>query len=241
MLLLTCLCCSWPSLYGAASPSTPSYTLCYCWHVSVVAGLLYMGRLHHRPRPGGDHRHRHPHSSCSSDALVLLLVLRWMVSIILRTTLCPLASILSRGVQFWSLKNNYTTHITTTHPWTEQQSRCHELSLQRIKLATTSHELANGQSARRVGVAMRTWSRSQCSRDPTWVNLSFFVPTSLLQISNRLYSYRQLAVQIVVSAIAVFRLVDNISSSSLQIVHWPNYKLKLACKLKPWHRGFDGV
>ena len=41
------------------------------------------------------------------------------------------------------------------------------------------------------------------------------------------YSYRQLAVRIVVTAsrIPIFRRVDNLLSNSLQIVHWPNYKL----------------
>ena len=44
--------------------------------------------------------------------------------------------------------------------------------------------------------------------------------------SHRLYSFRQLAVRMVVSVTAVFRLVDNMLSSSLHnIVHWPNYKL----------------
>ncbi len=43
----------------------------------------------------------------------------------------------------------------------------------------------------------------------------FFVPVSLLQTFTRVYSCGQLAVQIVVSAIAVFRLVDNLLSSSL--------------------------
>ena len=89
-----------------------------------------------------------------------------------------------------------------------------------------SRQLATGQSARRVGVATRMWSRSKCSRDPTGQS-EFFIPLSLQQTFNWLYCYRQLAlaVRIVISAIAVFRLVGNILSSSLQIVHWPNYKL----------------
>ena len=37
---------------------------------------------------------------------------------------------------------------------------------------------------------------------------------------------RALTISIVVSAIAVFRLVDNLMPSRLQIVHRPNYKLK---------------
>ena len=32
---------------------------------------------------------------------------------------------------------------------------------------------------------------------------------------------------IAVSAIAIFRLVDNLNPNHLQIIHWPNYKLKL--------------
>ena len=81
-----------------------------------------------------------------------------------------------------------------------------------------------GQSARRVGVATRLWSRSKSSRDPAG-QTEFFIPVSLLHTLNWLYSYRQLAVRIVVSAITVFWLVDNVIPSRLQIVHWPNYKL----------------
>ena len=66
-----------------------------------------------------------------------------------------------------------------------------------------------GQSARGVGVVKRTWSRSGCSRDPAG-QTEVFVPVSLLQTLNWLYSYRQLAVRIVVSAIAVFWLVDGV-------------------------------
>ena len=47
----------------------------------------------------------------------------------------------------------------------------------------------------------------------------------LLQTFNWFYCCRQLAIRIVVSAIAVSRLVDNLLSNSLRIVHWLNYKL----------------
>ena len=76
-------------------------------------------------------------------------------------------------------------------------------------------ELATGQSARRVGVATRLWTRSKSSRDPAG-QTEFFIPVSLLHIFNWLYSYRQLAVRIVVSAITVFWLVDNVIPSRLQ-------------------------
>ena len=84
-----------------------------------------------------------------------------------------------------------------------------------------------GQSARGVGVVKRTWSRAKCSRDPAG-QTEGFVPISLIQTFNLLYSYRQLAVRVVVSVIAVFWLVDDVYmglSSRLQIIHWPNYKL----------------
>ena len=51
-------------------------------------------------------------------------------------------------------------------------------------------------------------------------NLSeLFVPVSRLQTFNLLYCYRQLTVSVVISAITVFRLVDNHMPSLLQIVH----------------------
>ena len=81
-----------------------------------------------------------------------------------------------------------------------------------------------GPSARRVAVGTRAWSRSKGSRDPAG-QIEFFLPVSLPQTLNWLYSYRQLTVRIVVSAIAVFWLVDDVMPSRLQIVHWPNYKL----------------
>ena len=55
-------------------------------------------------------------------------------------------------------------------------------------------------------------------RRPIWVS----VRVSHLQIFYLLYCDRQLTVSIVVSAIAVFRLVDNLVPSCLQIVHWPS-------------------
>ena len=87
-----------------------------------------------------------------------------------------------------------------------------------------------GQSARSVGVVKRTWSRSKCSRDPAG-QIEVFVPVSLLRTFNWIYSYRQLAVRIVVSAIAVSWLIDDVRPyrglpSRFQIIHWPNYKLK---------------
>ena len=73
-----------------------------------------------------------------------------------------------------------------------------------------------GQSARGVGVVKRTWSRSKCSRDPAG-QTEVFVPVSLLQTFNLIYSYRQLAVWIVVSAIAVFWLVDDVIGAYLAV------------------------
>ena len=100
---------------------------------------------------------------------------------------------------------------------------CHELSLQRIDFYVS--ELATGQSARRVGVVTRTVITVKLQSWPA-VNLGFsFLNVSLLQTLNLLYSFRQLAVRIVVSDIAVVTLVDNLLSSRSQIVHWPNYKL----------------
>ncbi len=66
-----------------------------------------------------------------------------------------------------------------------------------------------GQSACGAGIVKRTWSRSKCSRDPAG-QTEVFVPVPLLHTFNWIYSYRQLAVRIVVSAIAVFWLVDDV-------------------------------
>ena len=88
--------------------------------------------------------------------------------------------------------------------------RCHELSLQRIDLAITpenSHvTISSWRRSRRV--------RSKCSRDPAG-QTDVFVPVSLLLTFNLIYSYRQLAVRIDVSAIAVFSLVDDVIGTYL--------------------------
>ena len=73
-----------------------------------------------------------------------------------------------------------------------------------------------GQLARGVGVLKRTWSRSKCSRDPVG-QTEVFVPVSLLRKFNWIYSYRQLAVRIVVSAIAVFWLIDDVIGAYLAV------------------------
>ena len=92
---------------------------------------------------------------------------------------------------------------------------------ERIDLAITS-PLTNHPHV--IGVKVQLW--------PRW-SIWVFVPVSHLQPFNWLYSYRQLTVSIVVSGEAVFRLVDNLMPSRLQIVHWHNYKLKL---LANWNR-----
>ena len=79
-------------------------------------------------------------------------------------------------------------------------------------------------TSHRIGVGTHTWSVSKCSRSD---HSEFFVPVSRLQTLNLLYCYRQLTVCVVVSAIAVFRLVDNLMPGRLQIVLWLNYKPKL--------------
>ena len=73
-----------------------------------------------------------------------------------------------------------------------------------------------GQSARGAGIVKRTWSRSNCSRDPAG-QTEVFVPVSVLQTFNWIHSYRQLAVRIVVSAIAVFWLVDDVIGAYLAV------------------------
>ena len=77
--------------------------------------------------------------------------------------------------------------------------RCHELSLQRIDLALTPESSHVTISSWRRSLKVR----SKCSRDPAG-QTDVFVPVSLLRTSNLMYSYRQLAVRIDVSAIAVF-------------------------------------
>ena len=54
-----------------------------------------------------------------------------------------------------------------------------------------------------------------------WID---FAMASLLSVSS---TFSRLYVGIVVSSVAVFRLVDNLVSSRLQIVHIPNFKFKL--------------
>ena len=85
--------------------------------------------------------------------------------------------------------------------------------------------LATGRSAAVASESASDQCQSAAVTPP--VNLSFFVPVSRLQTFNSLDCCRQLPVGMVVSAIAVFRQVDNPTPSRLQIVYWPNYKLKL--------------
>ena len=65
-----------------------------------------------------------------------------------------------------------------------------------------------------IGLGMRTWSVAMRCRDPAGQS-EFFVRVLHLKTFNWMYCYREFIVGIVVSAIAVFRLVDNIFSSSL--------------------------
>ena len=85
-------------------------------------------------------------------------------------------------------------------------------------------DLATVQSAGRIRIGTRTQSVSKCSRNPAGQS-EFFVRVSRLQTFNFIHCHRQVTVSKIVSAIAVFRLVDNLMPSHLQIVHWPNYKL----------------
>ena len=72
---------------------------------------------------------------------------------------------------------------------------------------------------------MGKWSVSKCSRDPAG-QYEFFIPGSCLQTFSWFYCYWEITINIFISAISVFRLADNTMNSRLQIVHWPNYKLK---------------
>ena len=65
-----------------------------------------------------------------------------------------------------------------------------------------------------IGLGTRTWSVAMRCRDPAGQS-EFFVRVLHLKTFNWMYCYREFIVGIVVSAIAVFRLVDNILSSSL--------------------------
>ena len=69
--------------------------------------------------------------------------------------------------------------------------------------------LATGQSARRIGLGMRTWSVYTRCRDPAGHDSDFFVRVSPSLTFNLIYCCRQLTVSTVVSAIFVFRLVDS--------------------------------
>ena len=65
-----------------------------------------------------------------------------------------------------------------------------------------------------IGLGTRTWSVAMRCRDPAGQS-EFFVRVLHLKTFNWMYCYREFIVGIVVSAIAVFRLVDNILSSCL--------------------------
>ena len=65
-----------------------------------------------------------------------------------------------------------------------------------------------------IGLGTRTWSVAMRCRDPAGQS-EFFVRDLHLKTFNWMYCYREFIVGIVVSAIAVFRLVDNVLSSSL--------------------------
>ena len=90
---------------------------------------------------------------------------------------------------------------------------CSYVTLARYRPISSSRRSRNAHVM--IAVKVQSW--------PPRVNLTF---SFLSRFSRHLIYFipnRQPAVRIVVTA--VFRLVDNISSSSLQIVHWPNYKL----------------
>ena len=115
-------------------------------------------------------------------------------------------------------------HPTVTLLWATQ---CHGLSLSvQIDLAITS--LLPNQPAASEAEHARDQCQSAAVSPPA--NLSFrpclaspnILFTLLWQRTNSQYSCIS-----PVSAIAVFRLVDNIVPSCLQIVLWPNYKCKL--------------
>ena len=73
-----------------------------------------------------------------------------------------------------------------------------------------------------IGLGTRECGVTMLCRDPA-VQCELFARVSRLKTFNLMYCYRELTVNMVVSAIAVFRLVDNILSSILhyyrQIVH----------------------
>ena len=92
--------------------------------------------------------------------------------------------------------------------------RCHSLCIERIDLAKTTFWLIK----RSIGDGTNTWSVSKCSLIAAGQS-EFFAPVSRLQTLYLRYCCRQLSVSIVVSVIAVFRLVDDIMPSRSQIVH----------------------
>ena len=104
--------------------------------------------------------------------------------------------------------------------------RCHELSLQRIELAiaSVSSPLANQLVA---SESQSAHDHGQSAVVTLQVNLTFsflsrFSIISFPQIASSPDSCLR-------HIIAVFRLVDNVLSSSLQIVHLPKYKRNRRC------------
>ena len=107
-----------------------------------------------------------------------------------------------------SFQKVYSISIMNSHVYTGLECcpsgyRCHELS---YRESSSFWPI--------IGVGTRTWSVALCCRDPAG-QCEFFLRVTRLKILNWIYCYRELIVGIVVSAIAVFRLVDNILSSSL--------------------------
>ena len=88
-----------------------------------------------------------------------------------------------------------------------------------------------------IGLGTRTWSVAMRCRDPAGQS-EFFVRVLRLKTLNLMYCYRELIVGIVVSAIAVFKLVDNIVSNSLHCktdCSLTYLQTWFMGKLKPWH------
>ena len=121
-----------------------------------------------------------------------------------------------------------------------------EFVIVRVWADRPCNDLATSQSAGRVGVATRVWSVSNCFHDPAGQS-QFFGPVSRIHKFSLLHWPVQTANSIVVSVIAISRLVDNLQTwqdcpksggprkvkgkdnlqrSRHQIVHRPNYKLK---------------
>ena len=91
--------------------------------------------------------------------------------------------------------------------------RCHSLCTERIDLAKGN---AIGQSAGRSESERARGQYQKCSPIADGQS-EFFAPVSRLQKLDLRYCCRQLSVSIVVSVIAVFRLVDDIMPSRSQI------------------------